>query len=46
VSLGGLRVFPSVGYTLGSVATIDAASTPTTARLTGFRAQVAMRVGR
>jgi hypothetical protein len=45
-SLGGLRVFPSAGYTVGRLATSDAAGAPTGAQLTGFRAQVAMRVGR
>jgi hypothetical protein len=45
VSLAGVRVFPSVGYTVGSLATSDAAGAPAHAQLTGFRAQVAMRVG-
>jgi hypothetical protein len=46
LALGGLRVFPSAGYTVGSLATFDPAGAPASARLTGFRAQVAMRVGR
>jgi hypothetical protein len=46
MSLGALRVFPSAAYTVGRLATIDASSAPATAQLTGFRAQVAMRVGR
>jgi hypothetical protein len=45
VGVGGVRVFPSVGYTVGSLATSDAAGAPARAGLTGFRAQLAMRVG-
>jgi hypothetical protein len=45
VMLAGVRVSPSVAYTLGSLATNDAAGAPTHAGLTGFRAQLAMRVG-
>ena len=45
VALGGVRVFPGIGYTLGSLASSDAAGAPATARLTGFRAQLAMRIG-
>lgn len=41
VTVAGVRVFPSVGYTGGSLATADGAH----AGLTGFRAQVAMRIG-
>ena len=41
VTAAGMRLFPSVGYTAGSLATSDGAH----AGLTGFRAQVAMRVG-
>ena len=44
VSLGGLRLFPSAGYTLGSFATADAVGAPAMAQLTGFRAAVAVRV--
>jgi hypothetical protein len=46
MSIGGLRVFPSAGYTVGRLATIDEVGAPARAQLTGFRAQVAMRVGR
>jgi hypothetical protein len=46
MALGGVRVFPSAGYTVGRLATVDAASAPVNAQLTGFRGQVAMRVGR
>jgi hypothetical protein len=47
VTLGeGVRVFPAVAYTVGSLATNDAAGAPAHAGLTGFRAQLAMRVGR
>jgi hypothetical protein len=45
VGVGGVRVFPSVGYTVGSLATSDAAGAPARAGMTGFRAQLAMRVG-
>jgi hypothetical protein len=45
ISLGGVRVFPSVGYTAGSLAATDAAGAPAQSRLTGFRGAVAMRVG-
>jgi hypothetical protein len=44
VDFGGVTAFPSVGYTLGSLATPDRSGAPTHAGLTGFRAQVAMRV--
>jgi hypothetical protein len=40
-TVAGVRVFPSIGYTAGSLATGDGAR----AGLTGFRAQLAMRVG-
>jgi len=45
VSVAGVRVFPSVGYTAGSLATSDAVGASVRAGLTGFRAQLAMRVG-
>jgi hypothetical protein len=45
VSVGGVRVVPSIGYTAGSLATSDAAGAPAHAGLTGFRAQLAMRIG-
>jgi hypothetical protein len=45
VTVGGVRVFPSVGYTAGSLATSDELGAPAHAGLTGFRAQLAMRVG-
>ena len=45
VTVAGVRVFPGIAYTLGSLATTDAAAVPAHARLTGFRAQLAMRVG-
>jgi hypothetical protein len=45
VTVAGVRVFPSVGYTVGSLATNDAGGAPVHARMTGFRAQLAMRVG-
>ena len=45
VTVAGTRVFPSVGYTAGSMATSDASGVPAHAGLTGFKAQLAMRVG-
>jgi hypothetical protein len=39
-----LRVVPSVGYTFGRLAMLDAAGTPTNGGLAGFRAQLAVRV--
>jgi hypothetical protein len=44
VDFGGVTGFPSVGYTLGSLATADLSGASTHAGLTGFRAQLAMRV--
>lgn len=41
--LGGVTTYPGVGMTIGRLSTIDAAGAPATARLTGFRAQLAMR---
>jgi hypothetical protein len=41
VAVAGARLFPSVGYTVGSLAVSDAAGAPMRAGLTGFRAQVA-----
>lgn len=39
----GLSVFPSGGYTLGSMATVDDKNVPRHADMTGFKAQVAVR---
>ena len=44
IGVGGLAAFPSVGYTIGQLATLDAQSTPVHADFTGFRAQLAIRV--
>jgi hypothetical protein len=44
VDYGGVRFFPSLGYTVGSLATSDAASAPAKAGMTGFRAQIAAQV--
>lgn len=44
-TVAGVRVYPSIGYTAGSLATSDAAGAPAHAGLTGFRAQLAMRMG-
>ncbi len=46
VTLIGLVIVPSGGYTLGSLATSDSTGAPATAGVTGFKAQVAVRVGR
>ena len=43
LEVAGVSVFPGAGFTLGSVATFDAAGLPAKAGLTGFRAQLAMR---
>ena len=40
----GFTAFPSVGYTVGKLATADAAGAPVQADLTGFKAQLAIRV--
>ena len=40
---GGVAVYPSIGYTLGTLATTSLQGEPTHAGLTGFRAQVALR---
>lgn len=45
VTIDGVRVFPGVGYTVGSLATSDATGAPAHAGMTGFRAQLALRVG-
>jgi hypothetical protein len=42
VAVGPARLFPSVGYTVGSLAVADAAGAPQRAGLTGFRAQMAV----
>lgn len=44
IGMGGFAAFPSVGYTIGQLATVNAASTPVHADFTGFRAQLAIRV--
>jgi|GEM_PF-547256 len=44
LDLGGVSAFPSVGYTMGQLATLDAQGGPIHADLTGFRAQLAVRV--
>ena len=44
IGVGALAAFPSVGYTIGQLATLDAQSTPVHADFTGFRAQLAIRV--
>ena len=44
LDLGGMSAFPSVGYTMGQLATLDAQGVPLHADLTGFRAQLAIRV--
>ena len=44
LDLGGLSAYPSAGYTMGQLATLDAQGGPAHADLTGFRAQLAIRV--
>ena len=44
IGLGGLAAFPSVGYTLGSLATQLPTGVTTHADMTGWRAQLAVRV--
>ncbi|MEO7769808.1 MAG: hypothetical protein ABIX19_02190 [Gemmatimonadaceae bacterium] len=44
IGMGGLSFFPSAGYTLGSLATLNSASAPTHADFTGFKAQLAVRI--
>ncbi|MDB4913138.1 MAG: hypothetical protein JWM95_782 [Gemmatimonadetes bacterium] len=40
----GFAAYPSVGYTFGQLATLDAINNPVHALFTGFRAQLAIRV--
>ena len=44
MNVAGLSVFPSGGYTIGNLATVDGNNVPTKADLTGFRAQLAIRM--
>ncbi len=44
LDIGGLSVFPSGGYTYGQLATLSTQGKPVHADITGFRAQLAMRV--
>jgi hypothetical protein len=46
VMVGGVGLVPSVGYTMGSLAMSDVGGAGVHAQMTGFRAQLAMRVGR
>ena len=41
---GGLAAYPSVGYTVGRLATLTSANETTHANMTGFRAQLAIRI--
>jgi hypothetical protein len=46
IGVGGLSVYPSAGYTaFGTLAVTDADGRPAQADISGFRAQVAVRVG-
>jgi hypothetical protein len=40
----GFAAYPSVGYTMGKLATADASGAPVQADLTGFKAQLAIRI--
>lgn len=44
LTIGGLSVFPSGGYTYGTLATLDDRGRSADADITGFRAQLAIRV--
>ena len=44
LDLAGISAFPSVGYTMGQLATLDGQGAPAHADLTGFRAMLAIRV--
>ena len=44
VEAAHLRIVPSAGYTFGRLAMVDATGAPTNGGLTGFRAQLAVRV--
>ena len=44
IGAGGVAAYPSVGYTFGRLASVNAQGAPTHAELTGFRAQLAIRV--
>lgn len=44
IAVLGFSAYPSAGYTMGKVATADAAGVPVQADLTGFKAQLAIRV--
>ena len=45
VTLGNTRLFPSIGYTRGSLEADEVSGSRSRARLTGLRAQVAFRIG-
>ena len=40
----GFAAYPSVGYTMGKLATADASGAPVQADMTGFKAQLAIRI--
>jgi hypothetical protein len=44
IPMVGFSAYPSVGYTMGKLATADASGAPVQADLTGFKAQLAIRV--
>jgi hypothetical protein len=44
IGLGGIAAFPSVGYTLGRLAVAQANNSSVHADMTGFRAQLAVRI--
>lgn len=45
IPLAGLAAFPSVGYTMGSLARIDPTDPSASSGVAGWRAQLALRVG-
>jgi hypothetical protein len=44
IPMMGMSMYPSVGYTMGKLATADASGAPVQADLTGFKAQLAIRI--
>jgi hypothetical protein len=44
ISVGGIAAFPSVGYTLGQLATLTSTNTTMHADMTGLKAQLAVRI--
>jgi hypothetical protein len=45
IELAGLSFYPSAGYTIGRLATVGASNSVATADMTGYRVQLAVRLG-